>query len=112
MAAGPDGVSVRFVGDRLGGNRAVRCEPALPTEPFVALRAVGPRKSGSHNSGSAASGEFVVTRGCTVAYYEVSVGPSGDAPAGGVGAEAAGDGVECIAVGLGSITKMCTCMCM
>lgn len=38
VAVAADGLAVRFVGERLGGNRAVRCEPPLPSEPFDALR--------------------------------------------------------------------------
>ena len=85
VASGPsivDQLTARFVGE-LGGDRAVRCDPPLPTAPYAALRAVS-------------DDEYAVLRECDVSYFEVTIGepPARD-----------DDFVpqpECVAVGLAS----------
>ena len=64
-------------------DRAVRCDPPLPTAPYAALRAVS-------------DDEYAVLRDCDVSYFEVAIGepPARD-----------DDFVpqpECVAVGLAS----------
>ena len=65
LSVSTDGRAVRFVGERLGGNRAVRIEPPLPTKPYDLLRAEEERQ------GAAAGVRFGVKPGCVVAYFEV-----------------------------------------
>lgn len=40
LAVSRDGTRVRFTSERLGGNRAVRIEPALATKPHATIRAI------------------------------------------------------------------------
>ena len=82
-----DGRVVRYIGERLGGNRAVRAEPPLPTRPFNWLRAE------SRAPDRPDEWRFGVKVGCVVGYFEVTIGESA------TGRTADGD---CIAVGLGS----------
>jgi hypothetical protein len=85
VASGPsivDQLTARYIGE-LGGDRAVRCDPPLPTAPYAALRAVS-------------DDEYAVLRECDVSYFEVTIGepPARD-----------DDFVpqpECVAVGLAS----------
>lgn len=49
----PDGLSVSFVGEHLGGNRAVRCDQPLPRLPFDTLRFV--RRGGGVRDGDSDS---------------------------------------------------------
>ena len=75
-------LTARYIGE-LGGDRAVRCDPPLPTAPYAALRAVS-------------DDEYAVLRECDVSYFEVAIGepPARD-----------DDFVpqpECVAVGLAS----------
>ena len=86
LVVSADGLSVRYVGERLGGNRAVRCEPALPSAPFDTLRF-------SHDE-SDGSPRLELVRACPIAYFEVSIG---EVPA----SESASE-LDCIAIGLGS----------
>ena len=77
-----DQLTARYIGE-LGGDRAVRCDPPLPTAPYAALRAVS-------------DDEYAVLRECDVSYFEVTIGepPARD-----------DDFVpqpECVAVGLAS----------
>ena len=77
-----DGLTARYIGE-LGGDRALRCHPPLPTAPYAALRAVS-------------DDEYAVARDCDVSYFEVTIGepPARD-----------DDFVpqpECVAVGLAS----------
>ena len=112
-----------YVGERLGGNRAVRCEPPLPSAPFEAVRVVA-----SAAASGAAAVELRVDSGCCVAYFEVAIRPAavappalgmhavggdggggdgdgdGDGDGGGVGGGDGGvdDSMACIAIGLGT----------
>ena len=89
----PDGLSVRYVGDRLGGNRAVRCEPPLPRAPFDTLR-------WTRASGSGGGERLRLFRACCVAYYEVTLRSSPRAASTGPGPME--PEVDCVAVGLAS----------
>ena len=64
-----DGLSVRYVGAHLGGNRAVRCEPPLAISPFDALR----RSTPAAGAGGGDEGRVDLIRSCCVAYYEVTL---------------------------------------
>ena len=97
VASGPsivDQLTARFTGE-LGGDRAVRCDPPLPTAPYAALRAVS-------------DDEYAVLRECDVSYFEVAIGepPARD-----------DDFVpqpECVAVGLASAkvrAQICNSLC-
>jgi hypothetical protein len=66
-----DGRSARFVGERLGGNRAIRCEPSFPFRPFDVLRHVRDE----------AGVRLELQRDCCIAYYEVSKRLFGRPPA-------------------------------
>lgn len=89
-----DGLTARYIGE-LGGDRAVRCDPPLPTAPYAALRAVS-------------DDEYAVLRECDVSYFEVTIGepPARD-----------DDFVpqpECVAVGLASAkvrAQICKSLC-
>jgi len=83
-SAGALRLSVRYTGAQLGDNRAVRCDPPLPLAPFDTLRFVG------HGSGH----QLTFVKGCTIAYYEVTVGKRPE--------DALADSVDCIAIGLAS----------
>lgn len=125
MDISADGLSVQYVGERLGGNRAVRCEPPLPTQPFDALRTTTvatasssrspPRavalsdvachqdedadgEVGADAAGARASWRLQLSPHCHVAYFEVSI----DAPPSPSAAASGPGGVDCIAVGVGS----------
>ena len=90
-----DGLSVRYVGARLGGNRAVRCEPPLPHAPFDALRMCDGGEG--DEAGGAAAWRLQLSRGCTVAYFELQIEEEEEEA--GVEEDT---GLDCIAVGLGS----------
>ena len=89
-----NGLTARYIGE-LGGDRAVRCDPPLPTAPYAALRAVS-------------DDEYAVLRECDVSYFEVTIGepPARD-----------DDFVpqpECVAVGLASAkarAQICKSLC-
>ena len=85
MHISEDGMTVSFVGEQLGGNRAIRCEPSLPHAPHDTLRVV--RKLGGGHS-------LVLVRQCTVSYFEVEL----SAVQTGVWSSE----LDCIAVGMGS----------
>lgn len=82
-----DGLCVRYIGESLGGNRAVRCESPLPSAPFDTLRYIKDEAS------SAPRLELI--KQCTVVYFEVAIGSQ---PAG----ESDRSTDDCIAVGVGS----------
>ena len=93
LSVSTDGRAVRFIGERLGGNRAVRIEPPLPTKPFDLLCAEVEALRGGAGSRAGGDVRFGVKSGCVVAYFEVAIGPRA--------ADATTEG-DCIAIGLGS----------
>jgi len=74
LALSADGRSLRFVGERLGGNRAVRVAPPLGESPL--RRAASPPR--------------LLVRPDDLAYFEIALAPRAAAPA------------ECVAVGVAS----------
>eukprot|EP00908_Phaeocystis_cordata_P005071 Transcript_15501.p1 GENE.Transcript_15501~~Transcript_15501.p1 ORF type:complete len:368 (-),score=111.46 Transcript_15501:154-1257(-) len=99
-----EGLTVRFLGNRLGGNRAVRADLPLPCSTYNALRPVradeaasplgSPRSPASSSCSGGGGGRFALQRGCCTAYFEVTILPP---PVGRHDAEFDSD---CIAVGL------------
>lgn len=78
-----DGLGVTYTGRVAGQNQAVRCDPPLPSAPFMALRAV-------RREPCSRSWDFEVVR-ATVAYFEVTILRSEEFRP-----------TDCVAVGLGS----------
>jgi len=96
MVLADDQRTVTFTGNLLGGNRAVRCEPPLPTTTCAYLRATRPEISALTKkiSGSAPLAAEVAfeVQISSVAYYEITIG----------GAQEDFGERDCIAVGLAS----------
>ena len=112
LSISEDGVSARFLGNRLGGNRCVRARAPLPVAAYHALRpprappaslghpalppASPPRSDrGSEGSNAASDAGFQLERGCCIGYFEVSILP----PPQGRGAAEHDFEPSCIAVG-------------
>ncbi|KAL3902206.1 MAG: hypothetical protein SGPRY_012176, partial [Prymnesium sp.] len=65
LSVSANGFKIKYTGERLGGDRAIRVQPPLPTTPHDFLLAE------NHCSGM----RYTVKPKCTVAYFETFIGP-------------------------------------
>ena len=100
LSISPDSASVRYVGERLGGNRAARADPPLPTKPCDLVRAswvsgaLGEGETPHTRSVGEGGVRFDVIAQCTVSYFEVTIGDQARG--------ATAQPLDCVAIGLAS----------